>query len=519
MKLKDDREVFEMEIVTKKTSLNMNRITDQKTENFVIESDTIIPDIKPDILNTIATSGTVCIYKRELNNQKLRFDGTVQTYIMYLADEENGRVRGLQTNLDFSEGMDFEQTGKNASAEIDVRVKNMECKILNGRKIHVKAVLEVSATIYQNENVEVIEQLNEEANIQKMTMPTKISSLVGEGNTKIFAKDTFVIDNTDDLAEILKVEVKLVNRDYKVSYHKVLLKSDLIIRILYLTEDKRMKSIENRIPVMGFVDMPDVKEEDFCDVRYEMRNVLIKPNPVEEHSIYAECEIEAELRMYHNAEVDLIQDIYSTEKRLTFQSKTIRVAERTEPIKENFVIQEKQRMDELVNKTIYDARVTPRLNETEKVNGKIQYIGEVEVEFIFEGDNSSNVDTKRIVLPFDYTIENSQIDTTSKMRTNIEILTDQFVVEPDDQISIKIELEFTVEVSNQTELNLLDAIEMSEEELDRHGMVIYFVKPKDTLWEIAKRFCSTVDEIKRVNQIEQERNLPVRTKTIYSKLC
>ena len=93
------------------------------------------------------------------------------------------------------------------------------------------------------------------------------------------------------------------------------------------------------------------------------------------------------------------------------------------------------------------------------------------------------------------------------------------MVEPDDQISIKIELEFTVEVSNQTELNLLDAIEMSEEELDRHGMVIYFVKPKDTLWEIAKRFCSTVDEIKRVNQIEQERNLPVRTKTIYSKLC
>ena len=64
-----------------------------------------------------------------------------------------------------------------------------------------------------NENVEVIESLEEVANIQKMAIPTKISSLVGEGNTKIFAKDTFMIDNADDLAEILKAEMKLINHD------------------------------------------------------------------------------------------------------------------------------------------------------------------------------------------------------------------------------------------------------------------------------------------------------------------
>ena len=62
----------------------MNRMTDQKSENFVIEADVIIPDIKPDILNTITTSGMVCLYKKEMNQNKLRFDGTLQTYIMNL---------------------------------------------------------------------------------------------------------------------------------------------------------------------------------------------------------------------------------------------------------------------------------------------------------------------------------------------------------------------------------------------------------------------------------------------------
>mgnify|MGYP002423589107 CR=1 FL=1 len=487
-------------------------MTDQKSENFVIEADVIIPDIKPDILNTITTSGMVCLYKKEMNQNKLRFDGTLQTYIMYLADEEEGKVRGLQTNLDFTESMEFEEVEPNASCEVEVKVKSIECKILNGRKVRVKAILEASSTIYQNENVEVIESLEEVANIQKMAIPTKISSLVGEGNTKIFAKDTFMIDNADDLAEILKAEMKLINHDYKVSYHKVLLKADLMVKILYLTEDKRMKTIENRIPVMGFVDIQDVKEEDFCDVRYETRNVILKPNPVEEHSIYVECELEAELKIYHNAQVELIQDLYSTEKKLAYQSKQIRVLERTEPVKEKFTLQEKQRIEELVGQNIYDAKVTTRLNEVEKMNGRMETIGEVEVEFIYRGENSSSVESKKIVLPFDYTIENARIEAGSKIKSNITVLNDQFVIETDDQIAIKIELEFSVDISNVTELNLLETIEETEEELEKHGMVIYFVKPKDTLWEIAKRFCSTVEEIKRVNQIEQEKNLKIGQK-------
>ena len=36
---------------------------------------------------------------------------------------------------------------------------------------------------------------------------------------------------------------------------------------------------------------------------------------------------------------------------------------------------------------------------------------------------------------------------------------------------------------------------------DIYSMVIYFVKPGDTLWKIAKRYRSTVEDIARVNNI------------------
>ena len=72
----------------------------------------IIPDIKPDILSTIYSSGNIYVYKKELSNGKLKIDGGILVYIMYLADEEKGGVRGVNTVIDFSQSIDLEEVSE-----------------------------------------------------------------------------------------------------------------------------------------------------------------------------------------------------------------------------------------------------------------------------------------------------------------------------------------------------------------------------------------------------------------------
>ena len=36
------------------------------------------------------------------------------------------------------------------------------------------------------------------------------------------------------------------------------------------------------------------------------------------------------------------------------------------------------------------------------------------------------------------------------------------------------------------------------------GILVYMVKPKDTLWDIAKRFYTTVEEIRTLNELPDE---------------
>ena len=91
-----------------KENLCIHKLVTEKTEIIFSEGDMIVPDSKPDILNTICTSGVACIYKRELQENKLKIDGGVNTYIMYMPEGMDEGVRGINTTLDFSQVIDIE---------------------------------------------------------------------------------------------------------------------------------------------------------------------------------------------------------------------------------------------------------------------------------------------------------------------------------------------------------------------------------------------------------------------------
>ncbi|MFR5683647.1 MAG: DUF3794 domain-containing protein, partial [Clostridia bacterium] len=222
-----------------KDNLCINQIVGQKTDNIMVEGDIIVPDVKPDILNTIHTSGNVCIYKKEVLEGKVRIDGCVNVYIMYLADGEMSSVRSLNTCLDFTNTFDFENVRPDMNLELEVEVRSVDCKVLNGRKVSVKAAVELKQKVYSNETVEYIKQIQNVEDIQLLNKSFVLNSLIGSGMNKVYAKDTLILDNIDNLAEILKVDLKITNQDTKVSYNKILAKADASVKIMYLTEDDR----------------------------------------------------------------------------------------------------------------------------------------------------------------------------------------------------------------------------------------------------------------------------------------
>ena len=66
-------------------------------------------------------------------------------------------------------------------------------------------------------------------------------------------------------------------------------------------------------------------------------------------------------------------------------------------------------------------------------------------------------------------------------------------------------------MSSFSNISVIDAItETDEQRKDNYSLIIYFVKPGDTVWKVAKKYGSTVDEIARVNELETTDKLNVR---------
>ena len=141
---------------------------------------------------------------------------------------------------------------------------------------------------------------------------------------------------------------------------------------------------------------------------------------------------------------------------------------------------------------------------------RIIYEGEIELSFLYEADNASRIGIKNIILPFNYNMDCKDVSPTSEIETNVKVNLQDFVVMPDENIDIKIDLDFIVTASNNKNIQVIEEINIDEtRQNEKYSLIIYFVKSGDTLWSIAKRFRSTVENISKLNSIEDSNKIDI----------
>ena len=167
-------------------------------------------------------------------------------------------------------------------------------------------------------------------------------------------------------------------------------------------------------------------------------------------------------------------------------------------------------IEEIGDNKIYDVEVNPVITNQNVLTDRIIYEGELGVNLVFSS-NTEGIETKSISIPFTFNMDFPGVNSEANIDTLIEITNQNFIIMPDKSLDIKVDLVFTSVMSQNANIDIIDNIEEDSKELNRQqcSMVIYFVKPNDTLWKIAKRFGSTVDDIARVNDIADADNIQI----------
>ena len=238
----------------------------------------------------------------------------------------------------------------------------------------------------------------------------------------------------------------------------------------------------------------------------------------EERVLAVEAMLELEIRIYEEEEVSLLLDVYA-------------------PAKELRVVCKPAKLECLLVKNFSKCRVGERLKTSEN-QGKILQIchsdGMVKVDNTHIMENGIEIEgivTVKILyiisddempfysmdamIPFSHIVEAQGIgkECIYHLHTDLEQLSTTMI--DSDEIEVKIVLNLNALVMKQRERPLIYEIE--EQELDREklqsmpGIVGYQVQPQDTMWDIAKKFYTTTEEIIRLNHLESEELHPFDT--------
>ena len=218
-------------------------------------------------------------------------------------------------------------------------------------------------------------------------------------------------------------------------------------------------------------------------------------------------------------DISLIQDLYSPSVDLNFTQKRIStITDKTNKTK-NFTVTSKTNIPDLVDGKLLDVEISNVINKEQITPARVMYEGEMTVNFIFSNSNG-NVNSKISKIPFEFNIENPMQDENANVDTKLFITNKNFDVKANGDVECNIDVEVDTEFSQNVSMNIIDDIEAQEftKNIDDYdSLIIYIVQKGDTLWKIAKRFRSTVEDISRVNGIEDQNQIQVGQKLYIPK--
>ncbi len=488
-----------------KNMISINKKMAEKVKTVEIKGDIIVPDTKPDIVNIINTNSNPYIYKEECSDGKYRFDGNVDTHIIYLS--ENGETKCIGTTLDFMDFIEDTNIKTQMSTKYRMEIVSVETKILNERKISVAIQLQICFNFFECNEIEYLDDLGSLSGVEKLQETVDLNTMIAANTIKSSLKEDISIDETDAIADILKSDISVTNMENKMSYHKVLSKADVNIKILYMTESAKVGTVEATVPIMNFIDMEKVTDEDTCDTSYKVRNMLFKINTKEMKSISCQIDFEVSCEVYQRKTIELVQDMYGLEKNISFNQKTIEVQTGMEVTKEIVNISQSILVEDI--RSIYDVDCRANITNKTPMGNSCNYEGELCADIYF--DTGNNLGVKNAKIPFMVKLDCMTDD------IEINFVKKHFKLNNEDVIC-DIDLEVKPNAANYKTIRIIEDVEEEEcEDESDYAMVVYFVKDGDTIWNIARDFKVTMASIIQNNNLQDNTKINVGEKLYIMK--
>lgn len=421
--------------------------------------------------------------------------------LMYV-DEENGLIRTINQNIPFSKTMKLKNENdlEEIVAFYNIKTNYANCRIVSPRKIDVKGSLIISLKI-QTQNDEVV--LNN-AGKDGIELNRSSVSIISD---QIWTTRQFGISEQIELdppaQEILDVRINAVANECKIISNKAITKGEAYIHILYCTENSNVPIVKNfTTQISQIVDMPRIDENFICDVKYDITsvdsNISENGNALD---LDADVTVNSCAMLLKN--IDLVTDAYSTEYEIKATNKEINFSSVLSLINDAIVLNET--VEKIKFSEIYDmcVNITDLSPKQEKdgfsFNAKLNIIA-----LVNSNDDIAEVYEKTV--PIEFKLKKDIKSETSNVDVNL-VVTDVSYEIVNGNLEIKIHAHVGGFVfCNEKFATVSDLVldDTKPKEKANSALMLYYPEHGDSVWNIAKKFCTSTKAIMEANDLEDD---------------
>jgi len=513
-----------------KEAVRFNRPIGEDSTQTIVENDIIVPDIKPDISRILLLDGETWIDGAETAAEKVLVNGSVRYKILYIADDPDQPVKSIVSTSGFQYAMDIPDARQGMQCRVKCDIEHMEYEILNSRKINVKAIISLSGKVTEQVEQYITKDFEGSEDLQVLRGNISVSSYIGDSHTKCQVKEIVDIPSGKPaILEILRNDVKITGREYKAGEDKIAVTGALNVSTLYVADDENrsIQFMEHEVPFNQIVDIPGMDETCQCSVDIALGETSFEADEDGDGELRRmKCDVLLDIYAQSSGirEIELVDDAYSPCARVSIEKEQLTLEE---PVAENegqLTIRENIVIDE-------DA---PDISELFNVLGKLSLssyeitdnrvvidgVAICNVLYIAASDGQP-VHCSESQIPFRHSVEAKGAAPGMALAAEMEIEHYSYSIISSREVEVRLVISLKTRVTRQISVPVIS--KASEQPLDdsradsQPSITIYFTQPGDTLWKIAKRYYTTVDEIIRFNDIAYDKEIEPGNQIIIMK--
>jgi len=357
----------------------------------------------------------------------------------------------------------------------------------------------------------------EEGNdVQVLKRSITLNRFIGSSKAVCTIEDSMEIPSgSPSISEILRSDIKIVNMECKAADNKIIVMGQANIRTLYASDDgdRSIKAVEHEIPFTQIIDFPGIEEENDIEFGYEIQNYSFEPAEDEDGElrlINGEIDVGVWVSVSAREDKEVMVDAYGLRTDLGMEKMIVKTEEYFPCSRSQVILKDTISLDsdfpgitEII--TVFSK---PILSEYEFEENRVVINGVVNSYMLYYSDDREQpVCCFRRDIPLSHALEVKDIKPSAGCEIDLDMEHINYNMISGRDVEARFVVGINVKLHGEDEHVLIENVVENPPGEERAlqqmpSITIYFVQEGDTLWDIAKKYRSTCEDIARENRID-----------------